>query len=261
VPFTLAHAAAAWPFRRTRLILPAVVMGTFSPDFEYYVLLGPGGHFGHTLTGVLAMDLPLSLVVLWLFYAYMREPAVTLLPEAMQRRIRSYPRTFQFWGPAQLALVVGSILAGEGTHILWDSFTHTTFWPYHHWRLLSETVRLPIVGAVEYYNVLQYGSTVAGIAVLVIWVLHWYRTTKPDQRVPERTFSPKGKRLLLGLMTCIALTGALIRVIVGVGTRHGPPTAEMFLILAVVTAVSLLWLQLLIFGIVWAGRKKPEQRN
>ena len=85
MPFTLAHAAAALPFRRTRLILSAVVVGTFAPDFEYFLRLVPGGHFGHTLPGVFVLDLPLSLVVLWLFHTYMREPIMTLLPEPIQR--------------------------------------------------------------------------------------------------------------------------------------------------------------------------------
>ncbi len=157
MPFTLAHAAAAWPLRRTRLILPAVVVGTFAPDFEYFARLAPGGRFGHTLPGIFVLDLPLSLVVLWLFHAAMREPMVALLPESMQRRICPYPHAFRFWAPAQLALVMGSILVGAGTHILWDSFTHTSFWPYYHWSLLSETARLPILGTVEYYQLFQYG--------------------------------------------------------------------------------------------------------
>jgi Domain of unknown function (DUF4184) len=257
VPFTLAHAAAAWPLRRTRLILPAVVVGTFAPDFIYFVRLSPGVHFGHTLPGVFALDLPLSLAVLWLFYATMREPMVAFLPEQIQRRIRPCPRMFRFWGPARLALIIGSILAGAGTHILWDSFTHTTFWPYRHWRLLSETVGLPIVGTVEYYKLFQYGSTVAGSAVLGIWFLHWYRTTIPDQRLPARPFSPGTKRVLLGLLTFIALSGALIRAIVGVGMPKSLQTAEGFLIDAVITVVTLLWLQLLIFGIVWTRQRKP----
>ena len=206
------------------------------------------------------MDLPLSLVVLWLFYAFMREPAVALLPEPMQRRMGQCPRRFRFRGPGHLALIVGSILAGAGTHIMWDWFTHATFWPYRHWRLLGEMTCLPIVGTVEYYKVFQYGSTVVGSGALLIWLLHWYRTTTPDQPLPVRILSPGWKLALLGSMTFIALSGALIRAIVDVGIPHDPQKLEAFLIAAVVTAVTLSWLQLLIFGIVWTWQQKSQEQ-
>ena len=37
MPFTLSHAAAALPFRRTRLVMSALVFGCFAPDLEYSV--------------------------------------------------------------------------------------------------------------------------------------------------------------------------------------------------------------------------------
>jgi hypothetical protein len=256
VPFTLAHAAAALPFRRTRLILSAVVVGTFAPDFEYFLRLVPGGHFGHTLPGVFVLDLPLSLVVLWLFHAYMREPMVTLLPDPIKRRIFPGPRTFRFWGPARLALIIGSILVGVGTHILWDSFTHPTFWFYRHWALLSQTVRLPVIGTVQYYKLFQHGSTVVGSAALLIWLLNWYRRTTPEQRLSVRPSSLAMKRGLLIFLTLITLSGALIRAFVGVGIPNSPRMAETFVGDAVVTAITLIWLQLLAYGIICSRQQK-----
>jgi hypothetical protein len=256
VPFTLAHAAAGLPFRRTRLILSALILGTFAPDFEYFLRLVPGGHFGHTLPGIFVLDLPLSLVVLWLFHTYMREPVVTLLPDSIQCRMFQGPRTFRFWGPARLALVIGSILVGVGTHILWDSFTHPTFWLYHHWDVMRQTVRLPVVGTVQYYKLFQHGSTVAGSAVLLIWFVHWYRTTIPDQRVLVGTSSLATRRGLIAFLTLIALFGALIRALVGVGVPNNPRMAGTFVGEAVVTTITLIWLQLLAYGIVWSRQRK-----
>jgi hypothetical protein len=250
MPFTLAHAAAALPFRRTRLVLSAVVVGTLAPDFEYFVRLLPSGHFGHTLRGVLILDLPLSLAVLWLFHAYMREPIVALLPDSIQRRIFQGPSKFRFWGPAQLVLVLGSILAGAATHILWDSFTHPTFWPYRHWEVLSRTLRLPIVGTVQYYKLFQHGSTAVGIAVLLIWFLHWRSTTVPNQQLLPRAFSWATKKRIFTFLIFIAFSGALIRAFVGVGMPHNPRMAETFVGATAITAITLVWLQLLIFGIV-----------
>ena len=258
MPFTLAHAAAALPFRRTRLILSAVVVGTFAPDFEYFLRMTPGGHFGNTLPGVFVLDLPLSLVVLWLFHAYMREPMVALLPDPIQCRIFPGPRTFRFWGPARLALIFGSILVGVGTHILWDSFTHPTFWLYRHWAVLSQTVRLPVVGTVQYYKLFQHGSTVIGCAALLIWLLLWYRATGPGQPLLVMPFSLAMKRWFLAFLILIALFGALIRAFVGVGPPNSPRMAETFLGEAVVTTITLIWVQLLAYGIIWSRQRKSR---
>jgi hypothetical protein len=40
MPFTLSHAAAALLFRRTRLVLSAVVVGCCAPDFVYFLEFG-----------------------------------------------------------------------------------------------------------------------------------------------------------------------------------------------------------------------------
>jgi hypothetical protein len=261
VPFTVAHAAAAWPFRRTRLILSAVVVGTFAPDFEYFLRMAPGGQFGHTLLGALVLDLPLSLLVLWLFHAYMREPMVALLPEPVQRRIPREPSTFPFWGPARLAWGFVSILIGIATHLLWDSFTHPAFWPYRHWTLLSQRVRLPLIGTAPYYKLFQHGSTIAGLAILLIWLVRWYRATLPKHRVAAKPSSPARNWRLLTLLTFLTSAVALMRAFAGAGTPNSPRVVEIFAGYAVITFITLTWLQWLIYGIVWTQQQKSRQQD
>ena len=86
MPFTLSHAAAALPFRKTRLEMSALVTGCFAPDFSYFMFVIPHGLIGHTLSGTFVFDLPLSLIVLWLFHAYMKQPLSMLLPTGIRRR-------------------------------------------------------------------------------------------------------------------------------------------------------------------------------
>jgi Domain of unknown function (DUF4184) len=260
VPFTLSHAAAALPFRRTRLIPSAVVVGTFAPDLEYFVRLVPGGHFGHTLPGVFISDLPVSLVVLWIFHAYMKEPIEALLPESMQRRLEPGPHTFRFWGPGRLALILASILVGVGTHILWDSFTHKSFWPYRHWNFLRHTMHLPILGWVKYYQLFQYVSSVGGIVVLLIWVGYWYRATAPVDQPPRRSLSSAKRLMVVVGLLLVATAGGLTRGFVKTGWPDSRRAFELFLGYVVVTALSVLWLQVLGWGIVWSRRKNRGRR-
>ena len=261
MPFTLAHAAAAMPFRQTRLILSALIVGTFAPDFEYFFRLSPKGRLGHTVLGVFVLDLPLALLVLWLFHAYMKEPLVALLPDSVQRRIDLGACTFRFWGPTRLAIILGSILLGVGTHIIWDSFTHPTFWLYRHWTVLSQTASLPILGTVQFYKLFQHISTVVGGAVLLIWLTRWYRITTPNKQVRVGQLSVAEKRWFVVLLPLITLLGALVRAFVGVGIPKGSRSVETFVVDAVVAAVALIWIQLLVMGIAWSTSDKSHRQS
>src|SRR5436305_117206 len=116
VPFTPAHAAAALPFRRSRLIFSALLIGTFAPDFEYLLRLAPRGRFGHTLQGALELTLPVALLVLWAFHSFIKQPVAMLLPEALRRRLPNATDKFRFGGPARFLLIIVSILVGIATH-------------------------------------------------------------------------------------------------------------------------------------------------
>jgi hypothetical protein len=250
MPFTLAHAAAALPFRRTRLNMPALVVGCFAPDFEYFLRLGPHGSFGHRLAGLFLLDLPLGLIFLWVFHAYVQEPSLTLLPVGFQRRLNSRRHSLSLSGPVHLSLVLVSILMGAASHLLWDSFTHRTFWPYHHLKILSQ--RLSIAGStVEVYKLLQHVSTLFGMLVLLIWVVRWYRKTTPDnQPIPAQRIK------LAVTLIVVALVGAMVRAYVGVGMPTNTRATQAFIAECGITAITLVWFQLVVMGVI-ISRREP----
>ena len=180
MPFTLAHAAAALPFRRTRLITSGLVIGCFAPDFEYFVRLVPQGTFGHTLPGLIALDVPLGLVVFGLYHKYAKGPLWLWMPKGIRQRVERGQYATPFKNATHAALVLVSILSGATTHIVWDSLTHPSFWPYQHWHFLSYTVLLPIAGSVQLYKLLQHASTAFGIIVLLIWFVRQPSTPNPQ---------------------------------------------------------------------------------
>jgi len=212
MPFTLSHAAAALPFRKTRLEMSALVTGCFAPDFAYFFFLTPHGLFAHSLQGMFLIDLPLSLIALWLFHAYIKQPLSMLLPKGIRRRLQPSGNGYSFWPPARLALIAISILIGTATHILWDSFTHPFFWPYRHWSFLSEMVHLPYEGNTPMYKALQYGSTVFGLVVLAVWVWFWYRATKPVDLQIVEPYTPAQIRVITIVAPAVALCGGIVRV-------------------------------------------------
>lgn len=256
MPFTLVHGAAALPFRRFRLVTSGLLVGTFAPDFEYFLRLAPNDRFGHTLLGTFVLTLPVALLVLWLFHAFVKVPVARLLPDAIQRRLTNHLDAFRFGGVERFALVVGSILVGIATHLAWDSFTHRNTWLYHRWPLLGQTIDLPVLGLVPLYKVLQHGSTVIGIAVLSIWLIVWYRNTEPSGHVLGSSSSPRRKMAIGSAVTVIALGGATIRAVARVGVPTDHSSEKRFVGLLVVTAVALVWWQLVAYG-VFSSRHHP----
>ena len=248
MPFTLSHAAAAFPFRHTRLILSALIVGCFAPDFEYFIPYEHHGAFGHTLPGIFILDIPLSLLVLWLFHRYAKEPLAACLPASARARLPLGPRTLEIHSLSRFALLIVSILVGIATHILWDSFTHTSYWISEHLHFLNIYVELPLFGRRSIADILQYFSSAFGIVVLALWALQWYRHATP-LRTPPDSLAVKHDRIALACSFLIALVVALIRA-ASFGIPDGVHGAQRFMTKTAVTGIAVFCFQIVIYGIV-----------
>jgi hypothetical protein len=250
VPFTPAHAAAALPFRRTRLVLSAVVIGTLAPDFEYFLRFQPGGKFGHTVLGATFLTLPLALVVLWMFHVFVKGPTASLLPEAVHSRLGNQLDQFPFRGAGRFLLIISSVLVGIATHIFWDSFTHSGSWLPQHSALLQQQIPLPVLGRRSLFRVLQHFSTIAGLTILLVWLTLWYRRTKPSTHLVGGAVSARRKTLTWVALSTVALLGALGRAFSATGIPMHFDSAKLFLGNAVVTGIALLWWELVLYGVL-----------
>lgn len=258
VPFTLAHAAAAYPLRRTRLILSAVIIGTFAPDLEFFLRFGPRGPFGHSAPGFFLLSMPAAFMMYWIFHDVVKEPLAALLPRAVQQRIPANAAPLSFRQPLQLLLLIVSLLVGGATHILWDSLTHKSYWPGRHIATLSDTVMLPIVGLVHYYKLLQYCSTVFGLVVVFFWILHWVRTTPVQPEPAGNAVRPTHVRIARVLIPATALLGAFVRAVLDARHLGTPRGVEIWVGDFVVAAISLAWVELMLWGFTLPPPQKPS---
>lgn len=164
MPFTPAHAAAALPFRRVgALPFDALVVGTMVPDLPLFVSFAPNYAWTHSRIFSVPVCLPWG-IGLFLLARFAWASTVWLLPEWWRSRVpeRAPALRNTHWGMVCAALALGVI-----THVLWDSFTHEERWGVHLLPLLSRTwVPATPIGPLPGFKVLQYGSSVLGLALI-----------------------------------------------------------------------------------------------
>jgi hypothetical protein len=210
MPFTLAHPAAVLPLRRVRWMRTVpLIVGAMTPDAPYFMPWGLSKHvpeLTHSFLGTFTVDLPIGLVVL-VFLWLLRAPlAAPLWPAAEGKcfcAMQRFGRRPHSWLLAPL-----SILIGAWTHVLWDSFTHADGWMVSRISALSAPVTVFSYTG-QLCHVLQYASSVFGLAVLAIW---FALLPTPLEDSPRAERSAGGLLLLMVLFAAAAAAGALATV-------------------------------------------------
>ncbi|WP_084958974.1 DUF4184 family protein [Thermoactinospora rubra] len=165
MPFTPAHVAAVLPLvssgRARRWLDPwALVIGAMIPDMPIFLPFLPDYDDWHSVHGVVTIDVVAVIVVLGLVQQVLWEPLISLLPPALAGRAATLRRDFR-----PLPVVAGAA-AGAATHVLWDSFTHSYAIEIWGWSWLDDRV----LGVISVFRLLQYISSVAGLAIVGWWV-------------------------------------------------------------------------------------------
>jgi hypothetical protein len=240
-------------------VFPALLVGSFAPDFEYFLRLAPEGHFAHTLLGAFVLDLPMALLVLWLFYSFVKLPLLKLLPDAVIRRLVDRLHKFHFGGAARFGLIASSVLVGIMTHLAWDSLTHPNTWPYRHWRVFAQPVNLPVVGLIPFYKVLQHGSTIIGLGIFGTWLAARYRGCQFSSQKLGNLASPVRKVAISAAVLGVAVAGSITRAFVVVGVPIGHPAERRFVGVLLVAAIALVWWQLLVYGLFLSKMSEHRQ--
>lgn len=173
MPFTLAHPAAVLPLRNAKYLRTApLIIGAMVPDAPYYLpefLKHRALRIDtHSLAASWSFDLPLGLALL-ACTVLLREPLTALLPARARwhclNALEPFRRSAIEWLWAPLA-----ILIGIGTHLLWDSFTHSEGWAVQHIAFLRQTVTIGDYTG-EINHILQYLSSAVGLAIMALWYL------------------------------------------------------------------------------------------
>ena len=153
MPYPIAHPAAVIPLARPlgRMAVPsALAIGSVVPDLWYFVpgLARSDSHSGWALVW---FCLPAGLLVYALFHTVLKEPLIALLsPRLSHYACAGLP-------PRPWYAVIVSLLTGALTHLVWDGLTHVEHGP----------------------NLWQHASTIAGTAILAVWLWRKLRAAPP----------------------------------------------------------------------------------
>ena len=179
MPFTAAHPAMVLPIKAKwpkYFSLTALVVGSMSPDFEFFIHFYPLRGPGHTLLGSFYFNLPLVFLTAFLFHYAVKKPLIYCLPEIFGKRF--YKMAEDNWSVftfKNLLVFIYSALTGMATHFLLDAFTH----PLHLFRQLVPQLTKMVVSLrfsdvaynLSVYNIFHLTFTFAGFLTILYFLL------------------------------------------------------------------------------------------
>ncbi len=128
MPFTFSHPAAVLPL----LLLPrrwrsatGLLVGSMVPDFEKFIRMSSHDPYSHTWRSIFYFNLPLGLLLAFVFHLVVRDALIAHLPDFLHARFRRFAGLdWAAYARHHAGTVVFSLLVGTVSHILIDSFTH-----------------------------------------------------------------------------------------------------------------------------------------
>lgn len=189
MPFTVSHVAAVLPLHRPlkRLhVFSAAAIGSMVPDFG---LLLPGGFARwqtHSLQALITFCLPVGLVAYVLTHALIRPAVLEVLPDGAHQRLRRASEAASWSSPRLWPAVVLALLFGALTHLVWDGFTHENARGVRLFPQLLDYGPEMAGHSLRLYQWAQDGSSVVGLALVLLAIWVWLRHAPVPQPRPVR---------------------------------------------------------------------------
>lgn len=185
MPFTFSHPAIVLPVTclpKKYYSLSGLIFGSMTPDFEYFIRMKDYSKYSHTWDGLFWFDVPLGLILIFIFHNVVRNILIGYLPFSLNIRFSSFAKfNWNKYFRHNIIVVLISLVVGIASHIFWDSFTHSTGYFFHNIPFLKERINI-LNHHVDGASVLQYVSSVIGgiVMLIVVFKLPEGHNTKQD---------------------------------------------------------------------------------
>jgi hypothetical protein len=197
MPFTPAHPAIILPLiNRKYFSATGLIVGSVSPDFEYFFKASVNGVHGHTLAGIFYFDLPVAVFIAITFHLLVKESLILNLPKFLQVRLQPLLHlNFKDFILKHYFVFTCSALLGAASHIFWDGFTHNGKFFVEYFSIYKGTY-IPFQGArYPLWYALQHTSTFVGCSVIFLYV--FYLPIKTSQKLTTPKLLYWGALLIL----------------------------------------------------------------
>ncbi|RDV15930.1 DUF4184 family protein [Pontibacter diazotrophicus] len=170
MPFTFSHPAIVLPGyylpQRWRS-LTGLVAGSVAPDFEMFLKMKAQVSFSHTWHSIFWFNLPLAILLAFLFHLIVRNPLINHLPLFLRQRL-SHFKDFDWirYYRQHAWVVVVSMLVGIASHLFWDNFTHEYGLFLNWFPILATDVALGDYQIPVYFLLQIVFSIIGGLVVL-----------------------------------------------------------------------------------------------
>lgn len=171
MPFTFAHPAIVLPLDKLKtrwFSLTGLIAGAVVPDFEYFIRMRIYSIYSHTIGGLFWFDIPLAVLLAFLFHNIVRNNLFDNLPLALSNRLSRY-KNFN-WAKhfnTHRRVVLISVFIGAFSHLFLDAFTH----PQGYFvKLFPGIFNKNIVATIPLYKILQHSFTLVSTVYIVYYL-------------------------------------------------------------------------------------------
>jgi Domain of unknown function (DUF4184) len=165
MPFTFSHPAILLPFfNNKKCSITALIVGSMAPDFEFFFRMRTQSEISHTFLGLLLIDLPLAIIVIFLFHGIIKKPFLANSPAFIQCRLveLNHSNWFEYF-KKNSAIVIFSFFLGAFSHFLLDSISHWDGYVVQRVSFLNE-----VFFSFPLYDWIQYSTSVVGL-IIIVW--------------------------------------------------------------------------------------------
>jgi hypothetical protein len=203
MPFTFSHPAIVLPLKKifgVTLSLTGLIIGSMTPDFEYFIRMKDESRYGHSVPGMFWFDLPLGILLAFVYHQIVRDQLISNLPEILNRKLSVFKQfNWVDYFKRNWLIVIVSILIGAASHLFWDSFTHGSGYFVRKIDWLHKIIGFSKMH-IHVYSLLQHLSGLIG-GIIVLWAIFSFKDGGLDQSNKKYKYW-----LSVGLITVIVFS-------------------------------------------------------
>lgn len=206
MPFTFSHPGAVLPLGflpKKYFSMTALIIGSIVPDFEYFFRMSSRSSYSHSWPGLFWFDLPLVIIIAFIFHSIVRNTLINNLPGIFAKRLQVF-KNFN-WSSSfkkNYPVIIISAIIGIASHLLWDRFTHESGIFDTDIGKIKELYAISFRHRFATYNLLQLISSITGIIIVLIAIL----------RLPAEKNFKREKSILPFWLSILALIGIVVAI-------------------------------------------------